>query len=168
SLEPVDYTHENYTDALWFSEGVTNTVQDYILLRTGLLNEDLYLRRLVDAIATLQMRSAHRTQSAEASSLEAWLEKYSYYRLPPRSISYYNKGQILGVMLDLEMREQSHNTASLRDLFQWLNANYAQKGLFFADSDGIRQAAETLARADFRNFFDQYVAGTAEIPWDDF
>lgn len=168
SLEPVDYTKENYTDALWFSEGVTSTVEDYILLRAGLLAEKSYFNRLADAITTFERRSAHLTQSAEESSLDAWLEKYPYYRLPQRSISYYNKGQLLGVLLDLAMRDASHNTASLRDLFQWMNQNYARQGKFFADSDGIREAAETLTHTHFDGFFQKYVAGTAEIPWNDF
>ena len=97
TLEPVDYTKENYTRALWFSEGVTSTVQGYILLQAGLLDERRYLQRLGDQITTLQQRSAHKTQSAEESSLDAWLEKYTYYREPDRSISYYNKGELLGV-----------------------------------------------------------------------
>jgi predicted metalloprotease with PDZ domain len=168
SLEPVDYTKENYTTALWFSEGVTNTVEDYILLRAGLLGEPLYLRRLSDEISELERRPAHLTQSAEASSLNAWLEKYPSYRLPERSISYYEKGQLLGVMLDLSLRDATHGAESLRDLFRWMNQNYARQDRYFADSDGVRQAAEAVSHADFKAFFQKYVAGTEEIPWDDF
>jgi len=81
SLEPVDYTKENYTNALWFSEGVTNTVEDYILLRAGLLDENQFLQRLAGQIEELEDRPAHLTQSAEESSLDAWLEKYQQYWL---------------------------------------------------------------------------------------
>ena len=63
---------------------------------------------------------------------------------------------------------RSHGTASLRDVFQWMNRNYAQKGLFFPDSAGVRQAAETVSHANLDWFFRKYVAGTDEIPWDDF
>ncbi|HEY7615954.1 MAG TPA: hypothetical protein VH744_04060, partial [Terriglobales bacterium] len=69
SLEPVDYTKENYTTALWFSEGFTSTAENYILLRAGLLDEKQYLERLVGQISELQSRSAHLNQSAEESSL---------------------------------------------------------------------------------------------------
>lgn len=167
SLEPVDYTKEDYSDALWFSEGVTNTVQDLSLLRAGLLDEAEYLRRLANDIGGLERRPAHLTQSAEESSLSAWLEKYSYYRQPERSVSYYNKGELLGVMLDLAMREASHGSASLRDLFLAMNAD-AKQGKFFANSDGVREAAERVSHADLKSFFDQYVAGTTEIPWNDY
>jgi predicted metalloprotease with PDZ domain len=167
SLEPVDYTRENYTRALWFSEGVTSTVQDYILLRAGLISEQRYLERLADPIATLEGRPAHLTQSAEESSLDAWLEKYPYYHVPERSISYYNKGELLGVMLDLALRDASNGSASLRDVFHWMNQNYARPGRFFPDSEGVRQAAEAVGHTDLGWFFQKYVAGTEEISWDD-
>ena len=168
SLEPPDYTKDNYTNALWFSEGVTSTVEDYMLLRAGLLDEHEYLSHLASAIAELENRPAHLTQSAEDSSLDAWLEKYSYYRGPERSISYYNKGDLLGVLLDLKIRDASDGTKSLRDLFQWMNSNYAQKNRFFPDSEGVRQAAEVVTNSDLSVFFEKYVAGTDEIPWNDF
>lgn len=168
SLEPIDYTQENYTPALWFSEGVTSTVQDCILLRAGLENNAEYFNSLADAIGELEERPAHLAQSAEESSLGAWLEKYPYYRLPERSISYYNKGELLGVTLDLAMRNASEGRASLRDLFQWMNQNYAKQGRFFPDSKGVLQAAEAVSHADLKPFFEKYVSGTGEIPWNDF
>ena len=144
SLEPVDYTRENYTRALWFSEGTTTTAANIILLRAGLLDENRYLKSIAGEIGELERRPAHRTQSVEESSLDAWLEKYDYYRLPTRSISYYNKGNLLGVLLDLQVREASHGTASLRDILLWMNEHYARKGEFFSDTDGVRQAAEAV------------------------
>ena len=168
SLEPIDYSKENYTRALWFSEGVTSTAEDVILLRAGLLDEAGYLRKLGEQITELQQRPAHRTQSAEQSSLDAWLEKYPYYRDAGRSISYYNKGELLGTMLDLAIREQSGGKASLRNALQWMNENYAKQGKFFLDSDGVRTAAETVSHGDLSSFFAKYVAGLDEIPWDDF
>src|SRR5436190_1433550 len=168
SLEPIDYTKENYTDALWFCEGVDSAVSDYIQLRAGLLDERHFLDQLSQEITELENRPAHLTQSAEQSSLDAWLEKYPYYGLPERSISYYEKGELLGVLLDLTMRNASHDQVSLRELFRWLNEHYAKQGKFFADSDALRQAAETLSHADLQTFFLKYVGGTEEIPWDQF
>lgn len=168
TLEPVDYTKENYTRALWFSEGVTSTVEGTIQLRAGLLDEKRYLSRLGDEITELEHRPAHLTQSAEESSLDAWLEGDTYYRRPERSISYYNKGELLGVMLDLAVRDASHGQDSLREVLQWMNANYAKQGRFFDDSNGVRQAAEAVIHSDLGWFFTKYVAGTEEIPWNDF
>ncbi|MGC2329246.1 MAG: hypothetical protein WA604_21210, partial [Candidatus Sulfotelmatobacter sp.] len=168
TLEPVDYTKENYTRALWFSEGVTSTAEGVIQLRAGLLDEKRYLELLGDEITDLERRPAHLTQSAEESSLDAWLEGDPYYRRPERSISYYNKGELLGVVLDLAVRDATHDHASLREVMQWMNQNYAKKGRFFADSDGVREAAEAVSHANLALFFAKYVAGTEEIPWDDF
>ncbi len=168
TLEPVDYTKENYTRALWFSEGVTSTAEGTIRLRAGLLDEKQYLYRLGEQITELERRPAHLTQSAEESSLDAWLEGDGYYHRPDRSVSYYNKGELLGVMLDLAVRDASHGEASLREVLQWMNANYAKRGRFFNDSEGVREAAEAVSHGDLASFFAKYVAGTEEIPWDDF
>jgi len=168
TLEPVDYTRENYTRALWFSEGCTSTAADFIELRSGLIDESHFEQELASGIGELERRPAHLTQSAEESSLDAWLEGNAYYRRPERSISYYNKGELLGITLDLAIREASHGQASLREVFQWMNQNYAKKGRFFPDSDGVREAAEAVSHADLGWFFAKYVAGTEEIPWNDF
>ena len=168
SLAPPDYTKENYTRALWFSEGVTSTVGDYALLQAGLTDEPAFLRSLSSEITELEVRPAHTTQSAEESSLDAWLEKYPSYRQPDHSVSYYNKGFLLGVMLDLAMRKASQDDASLQNLFVYLNQAYAKKGKFFAESAALRQAAEAVSGADFATFFSKYVAGVEEIPYDEF
>jgi len=168
TLEPVDYTKENYTRALWFSEGCTSTAADFIQLRAGLLDERRFEQDLASGIAELERRPAHLTQSAEESSLDAWLEGDAYYRRPERSVSYYNKGELLGITLDLALRDASHGRASLREVFQWMNQNYAKRGKFFNDSDGVREAAEAVSHADLGWFFSKYVAGTDEIPWNDF
>jgi predicted metalloprotease with PDZ domain len=168
TLEPIDYTKENYTRALWFSEGVTSTVQHVIELRAGLLDEKRFLSTIGQEITELQGRPAHLTQSAEESSLDAWLEGFNYYRRPERSISYYNKGELLGIVLDLAVRERSRGQASLREVLQWMNINYAKKGKFFDDSRAVRDAAEAVSHSDFSTFFEKYVSGTEEIPWNDF
>ena len=168
SLEPIDYTKENYTPALWFSEGVDTTVAEYVRLRAGFVDEPHYLEYLSRSITELESRPAHLTQSAEQSSLDAWLERYPYYNLPARSISYYNKGELLGVLLDLKMRESTNDQVSLRELFRWMNEHYAKQGKFFADSDGVRQAAEALTHSSFGDFFHKEVSGVDEIPWNDF
>jgi len=168
SLEPIDYTKANYTRALWFSEGSTSTAADFIELRAGLLDERHFEDALAAGIGELEQRPAHLTQSAEESSLDAWLEGDPYYRRPERSISYYNKGELLGIVLDLAVRQASNDRSSLREVFQWMNRNFAQKHRPFPDSEGVREAAEALTHSDLAWFFSKYVAGTEEIPWNDF
>jgi len=168
TLAPPDYTKENYTRALWFSEGVTSTVEQYALLQSHLIDEKGFLRNLSEEITALQNRPARRTQSVEESSLDTWLDKYPQYRQPGRSISYYNKGFLLGILLDLAMRQGSNDGASLQELFQYLNQTYARKEKFFDDSEGIRKASEVVSGSNLSSFFNKYVAGTDEIPYDEF
>ena len=168
SLEPIDYQRENDTRALWFSEGVTTTVGDIVLARSGLMNGGEYLQRVAAEITELQGRPARTWQSAEESSLDAWFEGDTFYHSEERSISYYNKGDILGVLLDLRIRRLTGGKKSLRDLFHWMNDHYARQHRFFPDSAGVQQAAEAITGQSFADFFRDYVAGVKEIPYDDF
>jgi predicted metalloprotease with PDZ domain len=168
SLEPIDYQHENDTRALWFSEGVTSTVGNILLVRAGLVDERVYLQHVSEQITELQRRPAHRWQSAEDSSLDAWFEGDANYRSPERSISYYNKGEVLGVLLDLRIRQMTQGERSLRDLLQWMNLHYAKQHRFFPDSQGVEEAAEAVAGKSFAEFFRDYVSGVKEIPYDEF
>jgi len=168
SLEPIDYQGIMNTRALWFSEGLTSTVGDLMLVRACITGERQYLDRVAAEISELQERPAHRWQSVEESSLDAWFEGNAFYRTPGRSISYYNKGEVVGVLLDLRIRQLTNGGKSLRDLFRWMNDTYAKKGLFFPDSDGVQQAAETITGQSFAEFFRDYVAGVRELPYNEF
>jgi predicted metalloprotease with PDZ domain len=168
SLEPIDYQHEQDTRALWFSEGVTSTVSDLMRVRAGLIDEGKYLQNLAATITELESRPANAWQSAEESSLAAWLEGDAFYRTPQRSVSYYDKGEILGVLLDLRMRQLTQGRKSLRDLFQWMNEHYAKQHRYFPDSAGVEQAAESITGQSFTGFFHDHVAGVRPIPYNDF
>jgi predicted metalloprotease with PDZ domain len=166
SLEPVDYTHEQYSRALWFSEGLTSTAADILQVRAGLTDERRSLVHLAQVVAGLQARSARLSQSVEESGVDTWLDVYPSYNRPDRSISYYPKGEILGFLIDLEMRRLTHGRRCLRDLFQYMNRRYAQQGTYFDDSEGVRLALEVLTGNDFRDFFSRYISGTDELPYD--
>jgi predicted metalloprotease with PDZ domain len=163
SLAPVDYAHEQPTRALWFAEGVTSTYGAYTLERTGLWTREEYYRHLAGEITALESRPARAWQSVEESSLDAWFEKYPLYLRPDRSISYYDKGEILGVFLDLEIRDLTRNRKSLDDLMRSLNENFAHRRRFYREAD-LERAAETLTGQSFAGFFSRYISGTAEIP----
>ena len=168
TLEPVDYTKEMYTRALWFAEGVTSTYGDYTLERSGLWTKDQFYANLSGEIGELDSRPAHRWQSVEEASLNAWLEGYDEYRLPERSISYYNKGEIVGDMLDLAIRDATDNHKSLDDVLRRMYEVYAKQGRFYDDSQGVEAIAEEVAGVKFDDFFRRYVAGTDEIPYTKF
>jgi len=164
SLEPVDYTSEQWTRALWFAEGVTNTYGAYTLVRSGLWGRKQFYDDLAAQITELEFRSARHWKSAEEASLDAWLEKSALYRRPEISISYYNKGYILGALLDILIRDSTDNRASLDDVLRALNEDFARRGRFYHDSADIRAAAERVAGRSLEEFFSRYVAGTDELP----
>src|SRR5467141_305397 len=173
SLEPVDFTKEMWTRSLWFAEGVTSTYGAYALVRTGLWSPQQFYSDLGAQISELESRPAHLWQSVEESSLDAWYEKYPIYNRPEESISYYNKGQLLGVALDLLIRDTTDNRASLDDVLRTLNDEFARRGRFYNDSDDLRGVAEDVIRKkapaanpNLKDFFARYVSGTDEIPFD--
>jgi predicted metalloprotease with PDZ domain len=168
TLQPVDYTKEMWTRALWFAEGVTSTYASFAMVRTGLWDSQRFYQDLGQQFTALEARPAHLSQSAEESSLDTWLDKYDYYNQPQISISYYNKGQILGVMLDLAIRDATDNRKSLDDVLRAMDEDYAHRGKFYDDSAGVEQEVERVSGRSFKEFFAKYVAGTAEIPYNDF
>jgi predicted metalloprotease with PDZ domain len=166
TLEPVDFTKEQYTRALWFAEGVTNTYASYTLERSGIWPKERFYADLAAQISELDSRSAHLWQSVEESSLDAWLEKYDDYRQPERSISYYNKGQIVGEMLDLVIRDATDGRKSLDSVMTRMNEIYAQQGKYYDDSEGVRAVAEEVAGRSLQDFFRAYISGVDPIPYD--
>jgi predicted metalloprotease with PDZ domain len=165
SLEPIDYTKEMYTRSLWFAEGVTSTYAAYAEVRTGLWTPNQFYEDLAYQIQELQDRPARLWQSVEESSLNAWLEKYPHYNRPEYSVSYYNKGQLDGFLLDVLIRDATNNHKSLDDVMRSLDENFAKKGRFYNDSADIEATAESVAGVSFKDFFTRYVAGTDELPY---
>ena len=165
SLYPVDDTKEQYTRALWFAEGVTNTYASYTLVRSGIWSKEQFYGDLSEQITELEGRPANRWQSAEQSSLDAWLEKYPLYTQPEYSVSYYTKGQVLGDLLDILIRERTGNGKSLDDVLRSLNMNFAKQGKTYRDSLDVELAAESVAGGSFEEFFAKYVAGADPFPY---
>jgi predicted metalloprotease with PDZ domain len=165
ALDPVDYSREQYTRALWFAEGVTNTYAAYTLVRTGLWSKGQFYFDLGEQISELEGREANHWQSAEQSSLDAWLEKYPLYNRPQNSVSYYTKGQVLGVLLDILIRDRTENEKGLDDVLRAMNQEFAKKNLAYRDSLDVRLTAERVAGGSFEDFFQKYVAGAEPLPY---
>ena len=165
TLEPVDYSKEQYTRALWFAEGVTNTYGSFTLVRSGIWSKDRFYEDLGEQITELEGRPANKWQSAEQSSLDAWLEKYELYNQPEYSASYYTKGQVLGDLLDILIRDRTNNAKSLDDVVRSMNNDFAKQGKFYRDSLDVRLEAEKVAGGSFEEFFQKYVSGTEPFPY---
>ena len=165
TLNPMDYTREQYTRALWFAEGVTSTYAAYTLVRTGLWSKGIFYEDLGGQISDLEARPANAWQSAEQSSLDAWLEKYPLYNRPTNSVSYYTKGQVLGVMLDILIRDRTGDEHSQDDVLRLMNDEFGKPNKAYRDSLDIRLSAEKVAGGSFDDFFQRYVAGAERLPY---
>jgi predicted metalloprotease with PDZ domain len=165
TLYPVDYTKEQYTRALWFAEGVTSTYGSYTLERSGLWSKQQLYHDLSEQITELEARPANRWQSAEQSSLDAWLEKYPLYENPEYSVSYYTKGQVLGVLLDILIRDRTDNAKSLDDVMRQMNNDFGVPGKPYRDSLDVQLTAEKVAGGSFEDFFKNYVAAANALPY---
>jgi len=164
-LEPIDYVHGNDTRDLWFSEGVDSTYTELVLVRSGLTHRSDFYRSIAREIQDLQGRPARQFQSAEQSGREAWLEAYPDYFRPQRSISYYNKGELLGFLLDLGIRHATANAHSLDDVMHRLNQDFAHRGRYFIDDD-LKSIIRGLAPGfSVDDFFRDDVSGTVELDY---
>jgi len=165
SLEPVDYINGNDTRDLWLCEGVTSTYAQLALLRADLIDRDTFYARVAGAMQVLQNHNARRFQSVEMAGREAWLEKYSDYSRSDRSISYYNKGELLGYLLDLGIRHASDNQAGLDDVMRRLNQDFARRGRFYTLADLSSMIAQLAPTFDAKQFLQDYVRGTQELDY---
>jgi predicted metalloprotease with PDZ domain len=168
SLEPVDYTKEQYTKSLWFAEGVTSTYERYTLVRTGIWPKPRFYADLGRMISELEASPANTWQSAEQSSLDTWFEKYPIYRQPDHSVSYYTKGAMIGVLLDLWIREQTNNARSLDDMMRTLNEQFGKTGKPYRDREDLEAVCSQTAKTSCKYFFNDYVSGTKPFPYDEY
>jgi len=164
-LGPFDYTQENYTKLLWVAEGITDYYTDITLRRAGLITENEFFTATARAFQTLQNTPGRLVQSAEESSLDAWIK---FYRPDENSInsqiSYYDKGGIIGLLLDLEIRKRSNNAKSLDDVMRYLYAEFFKKERNYTPAD-FQKASELMAGSSLEEFFSKYVRGKEELDY---
>ena len=170
-LGPFDYTHEQNTRNLYVSEGMTSYWAALGLKRSGLWSRKDYFEELATQIKTLQSAPGRKIMSVELSSWDTWNRSDNGDN---NRIDYYNKGELLGNLLDLEIRYRTNNQKSLTDVFLYLLRNYGLPKPGFEEVRGFRDAVELIVKqaapdkSDFGDFFAKYVSGVEEIPWNEF
>jgi predicted metalloprotease with PDZ domain len=162
-LGPFDYTRPQRSLGLWISEGNTSYFGGLIQLRAGLITRDAWRGTFQNLIGQHQANPARLIVSPERASWTTWD--------PPGvndglSISYYDQGQQLGLLLDIAIRDSTDNRRSWDDVFRYLFAHYAGERGF--TSEDLLHAVNEVSGSDFQDFFRKYVSGTVEIPWNAF
>lgn len=165
ALGPFDYENENYTKLLWVAEGATSYYEGILLRRAGVISEQQFLDDKASMIEQLQNRPGRFETSLEESSMDAWIK---YYRQDQNSInnqiSYYDKGDIVSMMLDIKIRTASDGARSLDDVFRYLYDEFYKKNKNYSPDD-FQKAAERMAGVSLNDFFEKYVRGRAEIDY---
>ena len=166
ALGPFDYTKENYTKSLWVAEGVTDYYARLVLRRAGLISDQEFLKENAKAFQTLQERPGRLVMSVEDASVDTWIK---YYRQDENSVNsqvdYYDKGGILGLLLDLEIRRQSKGAKSLDDVMRYLYAEFYKQNRNYTPED-FQKACELIAGSSLEPFFAKYVRGREELDYD--
>lgn len=169
ALGPFDYENENYTNLLWVSEGFTSFYQDDLLRRAGMMTEDDYIRYMASTLNSIENTPGEEVQSASESSFDAWIK---YYRRNENSqnttVSYYSKGGVIGLLLNIEILAETNGEKSLDDVMKYLwNEYYKKEGRGFTDAE-MQKACEAIAGKSLESFFQNYVWGTTPIDYEYF
>ncbi|MEW5931568.1 MAG: PDZ domain-containing protein [Gemmatimonadota bacterium] len=166
ALGPFDYTRENYTRSLWVVEGFTTYYTDVLLRRAGVMTPQRYLERTGGAIAHLQTLPGRLEQTLEDASFDAWIK---YYRqdenTPNATISYYHKGAMVAMLLDLRIRETTRNRRSLDDVLRILWERYGLRDVGFPEG-GIQDIVAEVCGDRMEEFFETALRTTGELDFD--
>lgn len=159
-LGPFDYQNENYTGNLWVSEGWTSYFGDLTLVRIGVLDREEYLAHLSRVIGNEINKERRKEHSVYWASRNVW------HRFPeeeePR-VDYYDKGELLAALIDLEMRHRTGNRKSLNDVMRFMNRWFGERDQGFEEDD-VERACTAIGNHDFSEFFARHVYGTLDPP----
>jgi predicted metalloprotease with PDZ domain len=165
ALGAFDYTRENHTRLLWVAEGLTSYYENLLVRRADLMNDKAYLELVARAFQALQNTPGRLEMSVEEASFDAWIK---YYRPDENSInssvSYYDKGAIVGLLLDLEIRKHSNGARSLDDVMRGLYDEFYKKNRNYTPED-FQRASEAAAGSSLEAFFSRYVRGRDELDY---
>ncbi|MDJ0890143.1 MAG: PDZ domain-containing protein [Gammaproteobacteria bacterium] len=162
-----DLRREVHTRLLWAFEGITSYYDELALVRTGLISPASYLE-LLGRVATRVWRGRGRfKQSVAESSFDTWTKFYKQDENAPNAIvSYYTKGALVALALDLVIRRDTAGSRSLDDVMQALWDRYGKNGIGVPE-DGVERMAEEATGLSLKTFFDEALRGTDDLPLND-
>ncbi len=161
---PYDLQRETLTTLLWAFEGVTSYYDDLALVRSGLIPEQDYLEILGRNITNLLRSSGRRRQNVSEASYDAWIKYYRQDENAPNAlVSYYLKGSLIALCLDLHVRRRTGGRKSLDDIMRALWTRHGLTGVG-VEEDGWERLAEEVTGLRLRTFFDRTLRSTAELP----
>ncbi|MEB3180302.1 MAG: M61 family metallopeptidase [Nostocaceae cyanobacterium] len=168
ALEVFDYDQENYTPSLWFCEGTTSYYDKLLTLRAGIYDPKTYLQELSKDITRLQTTPGRKVQPLSESSFDAWIKLYRQDANSPNSqMSYYLKGAMVTLVLDLLIRAQHHNQRSLDDVMLKMWQQFGKDEIGYTPEQ-LHSVIESVAGIDLADFFGRFIDGTEELPFNQY
>lgn len=167
ALEKFNYEQENYTTSLWFCEGTTSYYDLVIPQRAGIYDAKVFLECLGKEITQLQTTPGRKVQPVSESSFDAWIKLYRRDANSNNSqISYYLKGELVSFLLDLLIRSRHGNKRSLDDVMAVMWERFGKEEIGFTPQQ-LKGVIESVAETDLSDFFERYIDGTDELPFDE-
>jgi predicted metalloprotease with PDZ domain len=168
AFEPYDLHRETYTRLLWIFEGFTSYYDDLFLVRAGLIDQPTYLRTLAATFSSVQKTPGRLRQSVADSSFDAWTKYYRQDENAPNAIvSYYTKGSLVALELDLTLRVRSETpkgkSKNLDDVMKALWKAY-QSGVLLGEDD-FANIVEKVTGVDVYLEIQRWAYGTQDIDW---
>ena len=161
---PYDLSTESYTELLWVFEGITSYYDDLALVRSGMISETSYLELLGRTITRVLRGSGRLRQSVAESSYDAWTKFYKQDANASNAIvSYYAKGSLVALALDLKLRSETAAAVSLDDIMRECWSRWGESGEGMPE-DGFEAVAGEVSGIDLGDFFNASVRGTGELP----
>ncbi|HXX93447.1 MAG TPA: PDZ domain-containing protein, partial [Planctomycetota bacterium] len=163
-LGPFDYEKEVYTTLLWVMEGLTSYYDTLVPCRARLFTPEKYFKKMADRIQKYLEKPGRRRQSLSQSSFDTWIKLYQPNENATNAqMSYYEKGELVGMCLDLEIRHRTGNRKSLDDVLRRIYQEYGRAGRGFPEGH-FKQACERVA-GNLDRFFQLAVDGVGDLPF---
>ncbi len=164
AFTPYDLSQETHTSLLWVFEGVTSYYDDLALVRSGMIAPESYLELLGQTITRVLRGSGRRRQSVAESSFDAWTKFYKQDANAANAIvSYYAKGSLVALVIDLQLRHETEGKVSLDDVMKAAWQRWGETGEGMPE-DGFETMCVDLAGVNIRDFLDAAIRGTGELP----
>jgi len=161
---PYQLSEESYTEQLWFYEGMTSYFDDYVLHQAGIIDAPTYLQLLGETIARVERGAGTSIQSVTESSYLAWTKFYKQDENAPNAIvSYYAKGALIGLCLDLLLRQQSQHQLTLAQVMHDLWHAYG-KDLIGTDDHTFLEHFNRYPGIDLTGFMHTALRTTDPLP----
>ena len=168
ALEKFNYNQENYTTSLWFCEGTTSYYDLVIPLRAKIYEKKAFLENLSKEITRLQTIPGRLVQPLSESSFDAWIKLYRRDANSDNSqISYYLKGELVSLLLDLLIRARHKNKRSLDDVMRLMWQQFGTEEIGFTPEQ-LQEVITSVADTDLSDFFHRYLDSTDELPFNEY